>query len=148
MVDGKYVPVKKEINTGTDLLFSRKDEGKIPKSKKRRKVFHGRVLIWGADYTTHDILHYEFDTSESGFSYNNYFRTLKSIDYKMKSLTLDDRKSEIMNSARRYYPNCVFQLCIRHYLVKIGRELKTASVKIKIKSKEELIEKLFDGDES
>jgi len=66
----------------------------------------------------------------------------------MKSLTLDDRKIEIMNSAKRYYPNCIFQLCIRHYLEKINRDLKIANIKIKIRSREKLIENLFDGTKS
>jgi len=45
VVDGKYVPVKKEIDIGTDLLSSNNRNGKIPKSRKRRKIFQGKVLI-------------------------------------------------------------------------------------------------------
>lgn len=147
VVDGKYVPVKKDINIGINLLPTNK-KGKIPKSRKRIKVIHGKVCIWGIDYGSHDILHYEFDFSESGAAFDSYFRTLKSIDYEMKSLTFDDRKSEIMNSAKRYYPDCIFQLCTRHYSEKVNRELAIRSVKIRIKSLENKIEKLFDGDTS
>ena len=147
VVDGKYVPVKKEINIGTNLLPTNK-KGKIPKSRKRIKVVHGKVCIWGADYGSHDTLHYEFDFSESGAAFNSYFRTLKSIGYKMNSLTFDDRKSEIMNSAKRHYSNCIFQLCTRHYSEKVNKELAIRSIKIRVKSFENKIEKLFDGDTS
>lgn len=151
VVDGKYIPVKEEIDIGIDLLSpeeKQKFKGKIPKSKKRQKVKRGKVLIWGADYESHDIPHYEFDFSENGIAFDRYFRTLNSIGYDMKSLTFDDRKSEIMNAARRHYPNCVFQLCIKHYLDKILKKLKTRNIKIKIKAKQKQIEKLFDGEES
>jgi len=148
VVDGKYVPVKKDINIGTNLLSTNNKQGKIPKSKKRRKVIHGKVCIWGVDYGSHDTQHYEFDFSESGAAFDNYFRTLKSIDYPMNSLTFDDRKSEIMNSAKRHYPDCIFQLCTRHYSEKVNKEITIRSIQIRIKSLENKIEKLFDGETS
>ena len=148
VVDGKYVPVKTEINIGTDSLSTNEKRGKIPRSKKRRKVPRGKVCIWGADYHEHDFLHYEFDFSESGVAFDNYFRTLKFVGYEMRSLTFDDRKSEIMNSAKRYYRNCVFQLCTRHFSQKISKELSVGMTIIRIKSLERKIDYLFDGEES
>ena len=140
VLDGKYVPVKEEIET--HLLSDTKKKGKIPRSKKRQKITRGKVLIWGADYLSHDIPHYEFDDSENAFAFDKYFRKLKSINYPLKSITVDD-KQELIKAVKRYFPNCIIQLCTRHYLKKISRILGTGMIKIKIRSKEKLIDKLF-----
>lgn len=134
VADGKYIPVKKEIMENVS--------GKIPRSKKRRKVKKGMVLVWGADYTNHDIPHFEFGESENDFIFDNYFSKLKLIGYPMKSLTVDD-KHEIIQAAKRYYPDCIFQLCIRHYLTKISKKLATANIRIKIKARQKQLDKLF-----
>lgn len=142
VLDGKYVPVK-EIDA-IDVL---KIFGKIPKSKKRRKVVKGKVLIWGSDYPNHDIPHFEFGDSENGFVFNDYFYKLKSISYPLISLTIDD-KAEVIRAAKRHFPNCVIQLCVKHYLAKINRILGIRNIRIKINAKEKQIEKLFNGNES
>jgi hypothetical protein len=36
-----------------------------------------------------------------------------------------------------------YQLCIKHYIAKINRTLKIVSIKIKIRSKEKQLDKLF-----
>ena len=136
VVDGKYIPVKELVETVTPII------GKIPRSKKRRKVKRGKVLIWGSDYGTHDIPHFEFAESENGTDFNNFFYNLKSINYPLKSLTIDDRR-EVFTAVRRYYPNSVIQLCVRHYLAKINRILAINNIKMKIRAKEKLIEKVF-----
>lgn len=136
VVDGKYIPVKEFDETMIPLI------GKIPRSKKRRKVKNGKVLIWGSDYTTHDIPLHDLAESENGTDFNDYFYNLKSINYPLKSLTVDDKR-EIFTAVRRYYPDCVIQLCIRHYLAKVNRILTINGVKIQIGAKEKLIEKLF-----
>lgn len=64
----------------------------------------------------------------------------------MKSLTVDD-KEEIIGAAKRYYPNCVIQLCTQHYLTKISKELAIGQVKIKIKAREKQINNLFIDNE-
>lgn len=135
-VDGKYIPVKEFIETGITIT------GKIPRSKKRQKVKKGKVLIWGADYGTHDIPHFEFAESENGTDFNDYFYKLKSIGYPLKSLTTDDKR-EILPAVKRHYPDCIVQVCIRHYFAKINRILAINNIKIKIGAKEKLIEKLF-----
>lgn len=140
IVDGKYVPVKEDV--GLDKIIS----GKIPRSKKRRKVKKGRVLIWGADYDSHDLPHHEFGESESDFTFDKYFRQLKSIDYPLKSLTADDQQ-EIIKAVKRYYPDCVIQLCVKHYLTKVSQELAVGCIKIKIKAREKQINNLFINDE-
>lgn len=139
VVDGKYIPVK-EIVLDDEV-------GKIPRSKKRRKVVRGKVLIWGADYGSHDIPNFELGNSENCFVFDSYFRGLKKVDYKMISLTLDDKK-EIVRAAKRHYPDCTMQLCTKHYIAKINRVLKIANVKIKIRSKEKQLDKLFMSDDS
>jgi len=139
VVDGKYIPVKEIVLDD--------ETGKIPRSKKRRKVVRGKVLIWGADYSSHDIPHFELGNSESCFVFDNYFRRLKEVDYKMLSLTLDDKK-EIARAAKRHYPECVIQLCTKHYIAKINRILKIANIKIKVRAKEKQLDKLFVSDDS
>ena len=134
VVDGKYIPVKEVV------LEDR--GGNIPRSKKRRKVFKGKVLIWGADYETHDILNFEIGDSESVFSFNRYFKRLKEVGYLINSLTIDDKK-EIERAAKRHFPKCVIQLCLKHYKAKINRVLKISHIKVKIRAKEKQLEKLF-----
>jgi transposase-like protein len=134
VVDGKYIPVK-EIVLDNEL-------GKIPRSKKRQKVVKGKVLIWGSDYGSHDIPHFEVGNSENSLVFDHYFRRLKELDYKMLSLTLDE-KQEIFRAAKRHYSQIVIQLCIKHYIAKINRTLKIVSIKIKIRSKEKQLDKLF-----
>lgn len=140
VLDGKYVPVKEEIET--HLLSDTKKKGKVPKSKKRQKVMRGKVLIWGADYSSHDIPHYEFDDSENSFAFNRYFLKLKSIDYPLKSITVDDKR-EIVGAVKRNFPNCIIQLCTRHYLKKISRLLGIGMIKRRIYSKQKAIDNLF-----
>lgn len=142
VLDGKYVPVKETALTDVLKIF-----GKIPKSKKRRKVVRGKVLIWGADWPNHDIPNFEFGDSENGFVFDKYFYKLKSIGYPLISLTVDD-KAEVIRAAKRYFPDCVIQLCVKHYLAKINRILAIQNIRIKINARENQIEKLFSGNNS
>lgn len=141
VVDGKYIPVKEFVEVDQSVTI-----GKIPKSRKRQKVKRGKVLIWGADYDSHDLPHFEFGDSENDFVFNDYFRTLKSNDYPLKSLTTDD-KGEAIRAARRHFPDCVIQLCIKHYMAKLNRALVTQSIAVKLRVKEKKIEKLFPNPE-
>ena len=138
VIDGKYIPVKEDVAAS----FFSASPGKIPKSRKRQKVKRGKVLIWGADYDSHDLPHFEFGDSENIFVFSNYFQTLKEQNYPLKSLTTDD-KGEAIQAAQRYYPNCVIQLCIKHYLAKMNRILVTQHIAVKLRVKERKIEKLF-----
>jgi len=134
IVDGKYIPVKEVVRMTP--------HGKIPRSWKRRKVKRGMVLIWGADYGTHDLLHHEFGLSENVFLFGNYFRTLKELGYQMKSCTIDDKK-ELFDAILAYYPQCIIQLCIRHYLAKISKISGIKHVIVKINSYERRLNRLF-----
>ena len=143
VIDGKYVPVKELIDDEPLAQVL----GKIPRSKKRRKVKHGKVLVWGADYDSHDLPHFEFGDSECGAVFNDYFRTLKNNSYPLKSLTTDD-KGEAMRAARRHYPECVIQLCTKHYMAKLNRSLVTQSIAVKLGVLQRKIDKFFPAADS
>ena len=142
VMDGKCVQVKEAV--GTKLFWL---GGKIPKSKKHRRTRGNRVIIWGIDYWQHDIPHFEFGESENGSVFNKYFYQLKSIGYPLVSLTVDGKK-EIARAALRHYPDCVIQLCLKHYLDKINRELTVSHIKIKIEAREKQLDGLFDINDS
>lgn len=137
VVDGKCVPVKETEISSNPIL------GKIPKSKKRRRIKKSRTIIWGADYLSHDLPHFEFGESESSWAFNNYFAKLKFLGYPLISVTVDD-KQEIARAAKRHFPDCIIQLCNRHYLTKISRILAIGNIKIKIRSKEKQLDGLFN----
>ena len=144
IVDGKYIPIKEttSINLPPEIISWIGKRNKIPRSKKRQRVKRGKTLIWGCDYLSHDILHQELGDGENGLAANNYFRKLKELEYPLVSLTVDD-KEELFRSAKRYYPQVIIQLCTRHYSRKIGRELGTGAIRIKIKALEKKLDKLF-----
>ena len=141
VVDGKCIQVKEAITKLYPII------GKVPKSRKHYGSRGNRVITWGIDYWKHDIPHFEFGESENGFVSDNYFRKLKSINYPLISLTIDDRQ-EIARSAKRHYLDCVIQLCIRHYFTKISRKLSVGNIKMKIESKQKKIDNLFASKDS
>jgi len=147
IVDGKYIPIKEKtsINLPPEIVSWRGKRNKIPRSLKRQNGKRGKTLIWGCDYLSHDILHQELGDGENGFVGNDYFRRLKELKYPLVSLTVDD-KEEIPRAARRHYPEVIIQLCIRHYARKIGRELGTGLIRIRIKALEKRLDKLFCND--
>lgn len=134
IVDGKYVPVQETVTIPP--------RGKVPRSWKRRKVKRGRGLVWGTDSRTHDVLHYEFGFSENLFLYGNYFKILKELGYLMKSCTLDEKK-ELIDAALAYFPDCIIQLCIRHYLANLSSNLGVQHIIVKINSHEKKLNRLF-----
>ena len=70
--------------------------------------------MWGVDYLTHDIPHFELAPSENYQAAIVYFRKLKLINYPLQYLVCDD--SEAFKMAARYvYPNVVIQTCLNHY---------------------------------
>jgi len=141
VLDGKCIPVKE--GCGDDAVIP----GKIPLSRKRKRIGKALVIIWGSDYATHDLPHFELDKSENGDAFDNFFRSLKSIGYPLKSLTIDDKK-EMSRAAKRHFANCVIQLCNRHYMIKITNLLGIDSIKIRINSKQKKIDKFFQDKES
>jgi hypothetical protein len=137
VVDGKCIQVK-------EAILGLRPFGKIPKSKKHFGSRGNRVITWGIDYWKHDIPHFEFGESENGFVFNDYFLKLKEIKYPLKSLTTDDR-SELARAAKRHYPDCVIQLCIKHYFEKINKILTIGLIKTRIEAKIKKLDNLFQG---
>ncbi len=89
LVDGKYVRVK-----GYDR--------KIP-------------VVYGIDYTTHDIPHYLLSTAENWQTCDKFFRSLKLLNYPLQAVVCDDNRN-IYETCRRIYNNATVQLCQIHYL--------------------------------
>jgi len=97
VVDGKYVAVK-----GCDE--------KIP-------------LIYGMDYTTHDIPICLLAPSENYQALLQFFKKLRNTGYELLALICDDNES-IRMAAHTVYSQCVVQLCHVHFLENIRRALK------------------------
>jgi len=135
IIDDKCIPVKKTMLVP---LF-----GKIPRSKKRKRIKKVLVLIWGVDYFTHDIPNSLLAPSENEYDFDNFFRELKLISYPLISLTIDDRRA-LITCCKHYYPKAVIQLCLKHYLANINRVLTISNIQIKIRSKEKKLEKWLE----
>lgn len=135
VLDGKYIPVK-------EVVVERGIPGKIPRSRKRRKVLRGKVLAWGADYDNHDIPHCEFGKSENFTLFNAYFASLKKLGYPLKSLTIDDQGDMIV-ACLKHFPGAVIELCHRHYLAKVNRLLLVKNILVKIRAREKKLGKIL-----
>lgn len=95
-VDGKFVLVKGY-------------ERKIP-------------VLYGLDYTTHDIPNYRLMPSENYQACLQFFNSLKLLDYPLHALICDDNVN-IYEAARYIYPKAVIQLCQNHYKENVRRTL-------------------------
>ncbi len=89
LVDGKYVKVK-----GYDR--------KIP-------------VVYGIDYTTHDIPHFILSKAENYQTCHAFFQSLYLMNYPLQALVCDDNQN-IYESCQRVYPRAAIQLCQVHYL--------------------------------
>lgn len=115
LVDGKYVAVKGY-------------QRKLP-------------VIYGIDYTTHDIPTYKLAVSENYQSCLRFFSSLKLLDYPLQAVVCDEN-SNIFQACRYIYPNAIIQLCQNHYKENIRRSLEM-SVNPQYKPIMKEIEKLF-----
>ena len=89
LVDGKYIKVK-----GYDR--------KIP-------------ILYGIDYTTHDIPTYIFSVAENYQTCLSFFQSLRLLNYPLQALVCDDNRN-IYEACRQVYPKVIVQLCQTHYL--------------------------------
>lgn len=96
LVDGKYVAVK-----GQDR--------KIP-------------VLYGIDYTTHDIPHYLLSLAENYQTCLAFFKSLKLLNYPLRALVCDEN-TNIYQACQYVYPNVAVQLCQNHYKENIRRSL-------------------------
>lgn len=88
LVDGKYLKVKGY-------------ERKIP-------------VIYGIDYTTHDIPHYLLAPDEGYKPCLKLFSSLRLANYQLYGLTSDDNRN-IYEACKFIFPQAVTQLCLNHY---------------------------------
>ncbi|HRN70437.1 MAG TPA: hypothetical protein PLS49_04580, partial [Candidatus Woesebacteria bacterium] len=88
LVDGKYMKVK-----GYDR--------KIP-------------VLYGIDYTTHDIPTYIFSIGENYQTCLKLFKSLKLLQYPLQAIVSDDNIN-IYQACTAMYPKAVTQLCLNHY---------------------------------
>lgn len=96
LVDGKYVAVKGQ-------------ERKIP-------------VLYGIDYTTHDIPHYLLSLAENYQTCLAFFQSLKLLNYPLQALVCDEN-ANIYQACQYVYPNAAVQLCQNHYKENIRRSL-------------------------
>ena len=89
MVDGKYVRVKRH-------------DRKIP-------------VLYGVDYSTHDIPHYRLSKAEDYLTCKKFFESLKLTDYVVHAVVCDDNVS-IYEAAKHTFPEVIIQLCHVHFL--------------------------------
>lgn len=97
-LDGKYVKVK-----GYDK--------KIP-------------FLYCIDYYSHDIIAGFLCVSENRESFKKIFRLLKTVNYPLKFLVVDDIIDKALLPLKYYYPKALLQLCSTHVLRNIRQLLK------------------------
>ena len=89
LVDGKYVRVKRH-------------DRKIP-------------VLYGVDYSTHDIPHYRLSRAEDYLTCKKFFESLKLTEYVLHAVVCDDNIN-IYQAAQHTFPQVVIQLCHLHFL--------------------------------
>jgi hypothetical protein len=103
LVDGKYIQVKRY-------------ERKIP-------------VLYGVDYTTHDIPHFTLAAAESYLVCKKFFASLKLTNYTLQAVVSDDNVN-IYTAAQYVFPGVVVQLCHVHFLRNMRALLDCARVPI------------------
>lgn len=86
----------------------------------------GLVLLWGADFLTHDIPHFLLAPSENYQACLSYFSSLESSGYKLRLLVCDDNDATKM-AARDTYPEVCIQTCQKHFLENVRKDLNIRS---------------------
>lgn len=100
LVDGKYVAVKHH-------------DRKIP-------------VIYGIDYTTHDIPHYIFSVAENYPTCLSFFKSLRLLNYPLQAVVCDDNRN-IYESCKHVYPQAAVQLCWNHFKQNLRLSLGVAT---------------------
>lgn len=83
-------------------------------------------FIYGIDYLTHDIPVGMVASSESEEAFEKFFKALKDCNYPLKIVVCDDRSS-LEKPLKKYYPNCLIQRCLNHYVENIRESLHIRS---------------------
>ena len=77
-------------------------------------------VVYGIDYTTHDIPHYVLALAENYQTCHAFFASLNLMGYPLHAVVCDDNRN-IYETCRAVYPRATIQLCQVHYL----RNVKT-----------------------
>ena len=112
--DGKVVRVYDKLSS--ELKESSLSEDELLWMNKMR-------WLVGVDFSTGDLPHYDLASSESKIDLVMYFKTLKELNYPLKALVCDGNPS-IPEAARFVFgDHIVVQLCTRHFIEGLRREL-------------------------
>lgn len=84
------------------------------------------VLLWGADFLSHDLPHYLLAPSENYQACLSYFSSLKELGYSLRLLICDDNDA-IKMAVRYIYPNVSVQTCQNHFLENVRKDLSIRS---------------------
>ena len=84
------------------------------------------VLLWGADFLSHNLPHFLLAPSENYQACLSYFSTIRELGYPLCLLICDDNDA-IKMAARYIYPNVVVQTCQNHFLENVRRDLNIRS---------------------
>lgn len=84
------------------------------------------VLLWGADFLSHDLPHFLLAPSENYQACLSYFSFLKELGYPLRLLICDDNDA-IKMAVRYIYPNVSIQTCQNHFLENVRRDLNIRS---------------------
>ena len=121
LIDGKYNPVKETAGKVA--------AGLVPRSAKRGSTKKGLVTIPCMDYLSHDIVIYEVCLSENSYEIAKIFQQLKDIGYPLKAIVCDESMGQIVEVARRFFPDVIIQICLTHYSKTIERTFVCNSAK-------------------
>lgn len=83
---------------------------------------HKIPTLYGIDYLTHDIPTYTLSVAENYPTCVSFFRSLRLLNYSLKSVVCDDNQN-IYQACRQIYPQAVVLLCHNHYLENVRRLL-------------------------
>lgn len=86
----------------------------------------GIVLLWGADFLTHDIPHHLLAPSENYSACLAYFSQLNDLSYDLKIVVCDDNDA-IKMAVRCVYPGIKVQTCQKHFLENMRQDLNIRS---------------------
>lgn len=134
LIDGKYCPVKE--------TSGRVESGFVPRSAKRGSTKKGLVTIACIDYLSHDIPIFESCLSENSFDIERIFQQLKDVEYPLKGIVCDESMGQIVETAKRFFPEVVIQICLTHYSKTIERTFVCTGAKRTHKSLEKKLKAL------
>lgn len=101
LVDGKFVKIKHY-------------QYKIP-------------VIYGIDYSTHDIPTYLLTIAENYLSFLKFFQSLRLLNYPLQSIVSDDNLN-IPQACQKVYPRASWQLCTNHFKENIRNSLSVRTI--------------------